>query len=509
MFTPSLPEVQNLAANYSMIPVKLTLLADKETPIRLYQKFRCDQSFLLESVEGGERWARYSFIGLRPFMTVTAKGSKIVLTMRDGEKMERSGNPIELLRELMGQYRSPELKEMPRLSGGAVGYFGYNTLHYYEELPDHAKDSLNIPDLRFLLVDELIAFDHLKQEIQLIVNIHAHAEMTGEQIAQAYAKACERLEQLAEQAASGSLEADNPRQMTVVPRKTRTPNVKANMERSAYENMIERAKEYIAAGDIFQVVLSQRFELETAIDPFSVYRVLRTLNPSPYMYYFQFAQETIVGASPEVLVRVEDRKVEVRPIAGTRRRGSGRAEDEQLAKELLADPKERAEHMMLLDLGRNDVGKVSAYGTVRVEEQTVIEHYSHVMHMVSHVSGTLRDELDPFDAFLSAFPAGTVSGAPKLRAMEIIAELEPDARGTYAGSIGYLSFTGNLDTCITIRTILFKEGKAYIQAGGGIVADSEPALEYQESVNKAAATIQAIVKAEQLFLREGERSCCL
>ena len=509
MFFPTLPEVQNLAAQFSMIPVKLTLLADKETPIRLYQKFRSNHSFLLESVEGGSRWARYSFIGLRPFLTVEAKGNEILLTHRGKAPESLNGNPIEVLRELMKQYRSPNLKEMPRLAGGAVGYFGYNTLHYFENLPEHKHDSLNIADMRFLLVDELIAFDHLKQEIQIIVNLQVEEGASAEQIARAYERVCDRIGEIADQAVEEIADTSNSRQISVTSTESRTPNVKVNMERNVYEDMIMRAKEYIAAGDIFQVVLSQRFELETEIDPFSVYRVLRTLNPSPYMYYFQFEQETIVGASPELLVRVEDRKVEVRPIAGTRKRGNDRREDEELAADLLADPKELAEHMMLLDLGRNDVGKVSTYGSVKVEEQNVIEYYSHVMHMVSHVSGTLREELDPFDAFLSAFPAGTVSGAPKLRAMEIIAELEPDARGTYAGSIGYLSFTGNLDTCITIRTILFKDGKAYIQAGGGIVADSEPALEYQESVNKAAATIQAIVKAEQLFLREGERSCCL
>jgi anthranilate synthase component 1 len=509
MFTPSLSEVQDLAAQYSLIPVKLTLLADKETPIRLYQKFRGTNSFLLESVEGGARWARYSFIGLRPFLILEAKGTDVIFRHRNGLTERHTGNPIELLREQMDRYRSPKLPQMPRLCGGAVGYFGYNTLHYFEKLPEHANAPLDIADLRFLLVDEVIAFDHLKQEIQIVVNVPIEPENDEAAIAQRYRKACERLLQIADDAMADPPVAETARQLPIAAEAEHKLKVKANMEQRAFEEMVARAKEYIAAGDIFQVVLSQRFEVETEVDPFSVYRVLRTLNPSPYMYYLQFEQETIVGASPELQVRVENGKVEMRPIAGTRKRGRDAEEDEALANDLLADPKERAEHTMLLDLGRNDVGRVATYGSVKVEEQMVIEHYSHVMHMVSHVSGTLRNGLHPFDALLSTFPAGTVSGAPKMRAMEIIAELEPDARHTYAGAIGYLSFTGNLDTCITIRTLLFKDGKAHIQAGAGIVADSVPAHEYQESVNKAAAMINALAKAEQLFPREGEKSCCL
>jgi len=507
MFYPTLQEVQSLSSKYSIIPVRMTLLADQETPIRLYQKFRTKNSFLLESVEGGARWARYSFIGLCPFLTIEAHGQDITVTRRGSEPEHATGNPILKLRELSEQYNSPQLPGFPRLTGGAVGFFGYNTLHYFEELPLHQQETLDVPDMRFLFVDELLAFDHLKQEIQCIVNIVIQPSDSEEDIASKYDAATNRLQELARVATSDH-KTDAVRYN--IPLTAETPSkleVKANMTQSQFEGIVQKAKDYIAAGDIFQVVLSQRFSVDTQVDPFSVYRVLRTLNPSPYMYYLQYEEETIVGTSPELLVRVEDGKVEVRPIAGTRKRGANDAEDEALARELLNDPKERSEHYMLLDLGRNDVGRVSTYGSVTVEEQMVIEHYSHVMHMVSHVSGQLREGLHPFDAMLSAFPAGTVSGAPKIRAMEIIAELEPDARHTYAGAIGYISFTGNLDTCITIRTLLFKDGQAHVQAGAGIVADSVPTSEYQETINKAAGMIRALEKAEQLFSVEEEKPC--
>lgn len=508
MFYPSFDQLYPLTKEYSLIPVKLAILADQLTPIRLYQQFRAEQTFLLESVEGGATWARYSFIGLTPFMTIEARREQIELRFRDGRKEQAAGNPIHLLAEWMERYRSPKLAQFPRFSGGAVGFFGYNTLHYVEDLPHHRQDVLDLPDMRFLFTDEVLVFDHLKQEIQIIVNLHVEQSDTKEQLQQKYEQVCQRLRQLANQISQYEGQAEK-RLKLASDVEGKALAVTANMTQPQFEQMVTRAKEYIAAGDIFQVVLSQRFSVATEVDPFSVYRVLRTLNPSPYMFYLQYAEETVVGASPELLVRVEDGKVEMRPIAGTRKRGETAAEDEALAAELLADPKERAEHFMLLDLGRNDVGRVSKPGTVEVEEQLIIERYSHVMHMVSHVSGQLRDDLHPFDALLSAFPAGTVSGAPKLRAMEIIAELEPDARHLYAGAIGYLSFTGNLDSCITIRTLLFKDGQAHIQAGAGIVADSVPALEYQETINKAAALIRALERAEQLFATEEEKTCYL
>lgn len=507
MFTPSLSEVIELSPYYNFIPIRLTILADQETPIRLYQKLRSQNSFLLESVEGGARWARYSFIGLRPFLTLEAKGNEITISHRDEQKETLQGNPIHVLRDLMNAYRSPKLPNFPRFCGGAVGFFGYNTLHYFENLPPHAKETLEVPDIRFLFVDECVAFDHLKQEIQLMIHLSVHSEDSKEVIEQKYHDVCQRLRKLAGEITEERPTARQNIPLHVEPSPEFIERVTPNMNQTDYEQMVIRAKEYIAAGDIFQVVLSQRFSVETQIDPFNVYRVLRRLNPSPYMYYLEYEGETIVGTSPELLVRVEDRKVEMRPIAGTRKRGRTEEEDQQLAEDLLQDTKERAEHYMLLDLGRNDVGRVSEYGSVQVEEQMVIEHYSHVMHMVSHVTGVLRQELHPFDALLSSFPAGTVSGAPKLRAMEIIAELEPDARHTYAGAIGYLSFTGNLDTCITIRTLLFKDGYAHVQAGAGIVADSNPTLEYQETVNKAAGMIRSLELAEQLFARKEEKAC--
>jgi len=504
MYDPSLAEIQSLSADYSLIPVSLVLMADQETPIRLYQKIRTTDSFLLESVEGGARWARYSFIGLRPFLTFEAKGSHVRIRFRSGEQVEREGNPVLILREQVERFRSPKLPFLPRLSGGAVGFFGYNTLHYVEKLPEHRVKKLDVPDMRFLFVDEMIAFDHLKQEIRLIVHLHLDKAETTASIEEKYQRACQRLTELA---AEVSAPHQTVSHVALSDEETQPLQIEAAMTKAEFESMVEKAKAYIAAGDIFQVVLSQRFQVQTDVDPFSVYRVLRTLNPSPYMYYLQFEGQTIVGTSPELLVRVEDGKVEMRPIAGTRKRGATAAEDARLAEDLLADPKERAEHHMLLDLGRNDVGRVSEYASVRVEQQLGIEKYSHVMHLVSHVTGRLREELDPFDALLAAFPAGTVSGAPKLRAMEIIAELEPESRHTYAGAIGYLTFDGALDTCITIRTLLFQDGMAYVQAGAGIVADSIPHLEYQETVNKAAGMLHALQKAEQLFSRKEEHPC--
>lgn len=507
MFSPSISEVLSLSSEYNFIPVRLSILADQETPIRIYQKLRSTNSFLLESVEGGSRWARYSFIGLHPFLTLEAKGEVATIRKRNESDQQIVGNPVHLLQELMKDYNSPQLSGFPRFAGGAVGFFGYNTLHYFERLPQHQNETLDVPDIRFLLVDECIAFDHLKQEIQLIIHLRVGPTDSEVEIQANYDQVCERLRKLAARTIG---ELSSTVTNTPIPSHVSSNDeleVIPNMEQQEFEQIVERAKEYIAAGDIFQVVLSQRFTVDTDIDPFSVYRVLRTLNPSPYMYYLQFENETLVGTSPELLVRVEDRKVEMRPIAGTRKRGATTEEDERLASDLLADPKERAEHYMLLDLGRNDVGRVSEYGSVAVEEQMVIEHYSHVMHMVSHVTGQLREDLHPFDALLSAFPAGTVSGAPKLRAMEIIAELEKDARHTYAGAIGYISFTGNVDTCITIRTLLFKDNQAHVQAGAGIVADSVPQMEYQETVNKAAAMIRALETAHQLFARKEEKAC--
>ncbi len=496
MYYPPVEKAVELAAQYNLIPIRMTFMADQETPISIFQRLRCDGSFLLESVEGGTRWARYSFIGLNPLMTLQAKQGKVTIHYRNAPTVESFEHPIERLRQELQSFRSPDELDFPRFSGGAVGYFGYDILRYYEELPEAKQNDLNMDDVKFMFADEVIVFDHLKQEIQVIGHIMVEPGDGRAEIEAKYQACCQRIKALARKTRSRE---QMPSELYVVPHEYEPIDVQSNLTQPEFIKMVEAAKEYIASGDIFQVVLSQRFSVEDSPDPFHVYRVLRSLNPSPYMYFLQFSEdEILVGTSPELLVRVEDGKVENRPIAGTRRRGRTAEEDEYLKADLLADEKERAEHHMLIDLGRNDVGKVSSYGSVQVEQFMEIEMYSHVMHIVSHVTGRLQEDKDAFDALASCFPAGTVSGAPKLRAMEIIAELEPHARNAYAGAIGYFSFSGNMDSCITIRTIVFKNGKAYIQAGAGIVADSVPEKEFEETENKAGALIRAIQMAKQI-----------
>ncbi|WP_238996442.1 anthranilate synthase component I [Paenibacillus pinistramenti] len=501
--TPNVEQVLTLAGDYNLIPVMRPLLADLETPIRLFQRFASkDRAFLLESVEGGVKWARYSFIGTDPFLMIYGKKGQMVLE-RSGSQTNLSGKPLEELKALLRQYRSPRLEEMPPFTGGAIGFFGYDLLQYYEKLPAHSVDDLGMQDIQFMFCDQVIVFDHVKQRILLVANVHIEPGASDEQIRTAYEETCRRLDETAEmleKPASG--EGLNRRP---VPEHVELGEIKSNLTKAEYMANVDRAKEYIRAGDIFQVVLSQRFEIETQVSPMHVYRLLRTTNPSPYMYYLKLDDEIIVGTSPEALVKVDEGRVETRPIAGTRPRGATPEEDDKLEAELLADEKERAEHLMLVDLGRNDLGRVSEFGTVKCDTLMSIEKYSHVMHIVSNVSGQMRKDKDFFDAFLSCLPAGTVSGAPKLRAMEIIAELEREARGTYAGAIGYLGFSGNMDSCITIRTIVFKGGKAYVQAGAGIVWDSVPEMEYEETVNKAKAMLKAIRMAELMFPPEQEK----
>ncbi|CCF14166.1 anthranilate synthase component I [Brevibacillus laterosporus GI-9] len=514
MLEPTFQEVQHYASTHNFIPIRLTLLADQETPISLYQKCTEQAAFLLESVEGGGRWSRYSFIGLRPFLRVEAIDQQVTLLKESGEREQYNRNPMEVLRELCQQYRAPSIAEFPPLTGGAIGYLGYNTLRYVEtQLPKHQNQPLDIPDMHVVFVDEMLVYDHAKQEIQCMVHIRVSEEDTEESLQIKYAKASARLVALRDHILHTPIPKDTRlqqyqlSQLDEAVKKPETSSLQSNMSLSEYKTMIAKAKDYIASGDIFQVVLSQRMTMKTDVDPFAVYRMLRTTNPSPYLYYLPFGSATLVGASPEVLVKVQNKKVEVRPIAGTRKRGATIEEDLTLEQELLADPKELAEHHMLVDLARNDVGRVSTYGTVKVENPLHVDRYSHVMHIVSDVSGEMREDLDCFDALLAAFPAGTVSGAPKLRAMEIIAELEQDARHTYAGSICYFSFTGNLDSCITIRTLLFTQNHVHIQAGGGIVADSVAELEYQEAMNKAAAMVKALEKAELHFQPKGVALC--
>nr|WP_145401131.1 anthranilate synthase component I [Paenibacillus xylanexedens] len=497
MITPNVDQVLKMASEYNLIPVVKRILADMETPIRIFRRYADnDRAFLLESVEGGIQWARYSFIGTDPFLMISGKKGRIVVE-EAGKTRELPGKPIEELKALLRKYRSPKQDDLPPFTGGAIGFFGYDLLQYYEKLPAHALDDLNMDDIRFMFCDHIVVFDHVKQHMLLVGNVHVKDGATDEDIRQAYAATSEKLELAAERLQQqGPGENLNPRS---IPGDVELGDIRSNLTKEQFIDNVEQAKEYIRAGDIFQVVLSQRFHIDTEISPLHVYRVLRTLNPSPYMYYLKMDDEIIVGTSPEALVKVDGNRVETRPIAGTRPRGATEAEDRALAADLLQDEKERAEHLMLVDLGRNDLGRVSTFGSVKCDMFMEIERYSHVMHMVSNVTGELREDKDFFDAFLSCLPAGTVSGAPKLRAMEIIAELEKEARGAYAGAIGYLGFSGNMDACITIRTIIFKKGKAYVQAGAGIVWDSVPEKEYEETVNKAKALLKAIRTAEAMF----------
>jgi len=502
MMYPDFATFERLAQNYNLIPVTRTLLADTETPIRVFQQFAEDpHAFLLESVEGGANWARYSFIGTDPFLVVRGKAGSIEIE-RGGRTETVQEQPIDFLRGLLATFRSPQLEGFPRFMGGAVGFFGYDLLRYYEKkLPAHRVDDLQMNDVQFMFCDQIIVFDHLKQRMMVVANAHVPEGAGDAERRQAYDAAHERIEATVARLQGGGGLGGQPfsPRSPVEPAPIGPNDLKSNLTKEAFLDNVAKAKEYIRAGDIFQVVLSQRFEMDTDVSPLHVYRVLRAMNPSPYMYYLKMGEERIVGTSPELLVRVEGDKVQTRPIAGTRPRGKTPEEDAALERELLADEKELAEHLMLVDLGRNDIGRVSEPGTVKVDAYMDVERYSHVMHIVSNVSGTLRKDKDFYDAFLSCMPAGTVSGAPKLRAMEIIAELEQEARGAYAGAIGYLGFSGNLDTCITIRTIIFRKGKAYVQAGAGIVWDSVPENEYQETVNKAKGMLTAIRTAEAVF----------
>lgn len=497
MIQPSLDEVKQLAGNYNLIPVSIELFADVHTVIELYQTYyQEDYSFLLESVEGGQKWARYSYIGKNPFMVVSCK--KGVTTVKKKQQDETfTGHPITILKSLLNQFKSPSHKDLPQFSGGAVGYFGYDILQYFENIPPHSKDVINTDDMKFLFVDELIVFDHLKQSINIICNLHVPEQYTEQQIEEEYEKTKVAIQETMRQLEQ-NVKHPVPSFRSLPQQDVDLSSVNSNLTKEEFCNMVDQAKEYINAGDIFQVVLSQCFELDAKADPLTVYRVLRIVNPSAYMYLLKMPEETIVGSSPELLVKVEGQHVRTRPIAGTRPRGKTSDEDQQLAEELLADEKEVAEHIMLVDLGRNDIGRVSQYGTVEVSSFMEIEKYSHVMHIVSDVTGVLKEDKDFFDALISCLPAGTLSGAPKIRAMQIISELETQSRGTYAGAIGYLSFSGNMDSCITIRTILFKNDKAYIQAGAGIVADSVPENEYEETYNKAKALLKALKVAEAM-----------
>ena len=477
MYYPSLEEVRSHAGSANLVPVYREINADLETPVSAYLKVaRGPYSFLLESVEGGERIARYSFIGTDP-MEVIRTGS--------GEDLG-AVDPLVPVERMLSKYRLADVDYLDKFNGGAVGYISYDAVRYFEKLPTPDIDPLDVPESIFMMATTYLVFDHVRHKIKVV----SHAHLDGDARA-AYEDATARID-------------DVIRRLNTQPRLPE-PNldqptgaeVEFNMTREYYDSMVAKSREYIIAGDIIQTVVSQRMSRPTSAHPFQIYRSLRAINPSPYMYYLDLDGFQIVGASPELLVQVVDGQVAVHPIAGTRRRGRDEAEDLALEEELRNDEKERAEHIMLLDLGRNDVGRVSKPGTVEVTQTLDIERYSHVIHLVSHVTGQLQDGYSTYDALRACFPAGTVSGAPKIRAMEVIAELEPDRRGVYAGAVGYFDLSGNMDTAIAIRTLVVKDGVAYVQAGGGIVYDSTPEFEYMETLHKAGAILTAIDEAEQ------------
>lgn len=491
-YYPDKHEFAKRAKQGNLIPVYKEILADMETPVSAFKKIgKGNYSFLLESVEGGERMARFSFLGSGTNLVIKSKDRQAQIirgaeteTIELGNGVPGCQDVLDVLKQELGRLNYVADPNLPRFCGGAVGFIGYDMVRFFEDLPDTTTDDLQLPDCTFIFTDTLLIFDHVKHRIRVLCNARVDNDPEA-----AYDNAVAKIEAVIEQMRS-------PLDISYEKRPVRTPEVTSNFTQQEFEDAVLRCKEYIAAGDVIQVVLSQRFSTKVSADPLDVYRALRSLNPSPYMYYLSYDDIRLIGSSPEILVTEERGNVTVRPIAGTRPRGATPAQDLELEQELLKDEKERAEHIMLVDLGRNDIGRVCRYGSVSVDELMVIERYSHVMHIVSNVKGRLKVDQDQFDLLRAAFPAGTVSGAPKIRAMEIIDELEPTRRGPYAGAIGYFSYSGDMDTCITIRTILIQGDTAYVQAGAGIVADSDPTREYQETQNKAMAMIKALSDAE-------------
>ncbi|MTI65302.1 MAG: anthranilate synthase component I [Firmicutes bacterium] len=471
-----------LSKDSKMVPIFLEIEGDMETPITLFKKLCNDKnSYMLESVEGGHKWGRFTYIGRNPFMTIKCYGNDVKIYKED-EVIKRNGNPVEVIKEIMKEYKMAQVDKISDFVGGAVGYIGYDIIRNYENLERINLDDIKMPDVHLLLTKELIVYDHLKQKIIIIVNVDIEGIL--EKI---YTNAVKRLHEINGEILKKKVSFDRGMNGELDDNR-----YLSNETKESFMKKVLKAKEYIKNGDIFQVVLSQRLKVKTKIDPFKAYRKLRSLNPSPYMFYINFGEYHLVGSSPELLVKVNGDDIETCPIAGTRPRGESIKEDEKYMKELLEDEKERAEHLMLVDLARNDIGKVSKFKTVNVSQFMDIHKYSHVMHIVSNVQGKMRDDLDMYDGLIACMPAGTVSGAPKVRAMEIIDELEEEKRGVYAGVVGYLGFNGNMDTCIAIRTIIFKDDTAYIQAGAGIVADSDPESEYKETLRKAKALKEAI-----------------
>lgn len=489
MLYPSWEEFQEKAQKGNLIPVYREILADRETPVSAFEKINDSSAFLLESVEGGEKIARYSFLGSDSSLVLMSKNKEVKIIRGDYEE-RKEGDPLTILKALLQSYRPIKVAGLPRFIGGTVGYLSYDMVRFWERIPENNPDEMGFPDCLFLITDTILVFDHLKHKIQIVSNAYIEGDARA-----AYDEAQAKIEAVIQKLYKSKIPHNYPSAVSRAKEYSFTPV--SNFSPAQWDKVVMKAKEYIRAGEIIQVVLSQRFHHPLRTDPFDIYRALRIVNPSPYMYYLKYYGLHIIGSSPELLVRVDDGVAETRPIAGTRPRGINEEEDERLASELIADPKECAEHIMLVDLGRNDLGRVCQYGSVSVTQLMAVERYSHVMHLVSHVRGKLQSGRDAFDTLRACFPAGTVAGAPKVRAMEIIEELEPTRRGPYAGAMGYFSFSGNLDTCITIRTILVKDQDIYFQAGAGIVADSSPEKEYEETLNKARALHRAIEMAEE------------
>ena len=493
-YYPSFEQFKDLCGHGNVVPVYRQLMGDALTPVLAFQKLASGPyAFLLESAAGPEKIGRYCFLGSSPFAIFKSTGRRVEIWDGDGPRTLDADDPLEEFRRYLARFRFAAVPDLPRFSCGAVGYMGYDVVRFVENLPDCPADDRELPDIHYMFFDEVVIFDNLNKTVKVVCS----QRTDGMEPQDAYRAATGRVDALIERLrapVTRTSEDIEPVGEVDLP-------FESNFERADYLKVVERCKEYIGAGDIFQVVPSQRLKARTSASPFDIYRALRVINPSPYMFFLRFDELRLIGASPEVMVRVENRHVTVRPIAGTRQRGADDEEDERLAEELLADPKERAEHIMLVDLGRNDVGRVAKYNTVELTDTMVIEKYSHVMHIVSEVCGELRDEMDALDALKACLPAGTLSGAPKVRAMEIIDEMEPTKRGPYGGAVGYFDFSGNMDTCIAIRTIIMDGQTAYVQAGGGVVADSVPESEHQETLNKAMALLRAIQVAEKMQQR--------
>ena len=484
-------EFSKLASQGNLIPIYQEILADFETPVSAFSKINTGPTaFLFESVEGGENWARYSFLGSNATLVMWEDQDELVV--QQGRKKSRyplAANPLDHIQDVLKPYHPVPVQGLPRFVGGAVGYLGYDVVRHFEPIPYLPKDGTPLPKLAFLLTDTLLIFDNIAHTIKVVANAHIRSQKKAD-LKQAYADSLSRITHMITRLKKSPVRKNKPSRRQPI-------RFTSNMNQSDFEKMVIRTKEYIQAGDIVQGVVSQRWHTTIQTHPFEIYRALRLINPSPYMYYLRIAGVELVGSSPEVLVRCEEQSVVVRPIAGTRPRGKTEEQDRILAEELLADEKEQAEHVMLVDLGRNDVGRVAKAGTVTLNPFMTVERYSHVMHIVSQVSGELEAPRTIYDVMKACFPAGTVSGAPKIRAMQIIEELEPTHRGPYAGAVGYFSFSGNMDTCINIRTVVIKDQKAFIQAGAGIVADSDPTREYEETCNKAGAMMRGIEMAEK------------